>query len=36
LQELKTQGVSDVKIESLPEAQAITASNDLPQESPNV
>ena len=36
LQELKTQGVSDVKIESLPEAQAITASNDLPKESPNV
>ena len=36
LQELKTQGVSDVKIESLPETQAITASNDLPQESPNV
>jgi len=28
--------VSDVKIESLPEAQAITASNDLSQESPNV
>ena len=36
LQELKTQGVSDVKIESLPETQAITASNDLSQESPNV
>ena len=36
LQELKTQGVSDVKIESLPEASTITASNDLPQESPNV
>ena len=36
LQELKTQGVSDVKIESLPEAPTITASNDLPQESPNV
>ena len=36
LQELKTQGVSDVKIESLPEAPAITASNDLPKESPNV
>ena len=36
LQELKTQGVSDVKIESLPETQAITASNDLPKESPNV
>ena len=36
LQELKTQGVSDVKIESLPETQAIIASNDLSQESPNV
>jgi hypothetical protein len=36
LQELKTQGVSDVKIESLPETQSITASNDLPKESPNV
>jgi hypothetical protein len=36
LQELKTQGVSDVKIESLPEVPTITASNDLPQESPNV
>ena len=36
LQELKTQGLSDVKIESLPEAAAITASNDLPKESPNV
>jgi hypothetical protein len=36
LQELKTQGVSDVKIESLPEAQAITPSNDFPQGSPNV
>ena len=36
LQELRTQGVSDVKIESLPETQAITASNDLPKESPNV
>jgi hypothetical protein len=36
LQELKTQGVSDVKIESLPEAQAVTARTDLPQESPNV
>jgi hypothetical protein len=36
LQELKAQGVSDVKIESLPEASAITASNDLPQEAPNV
>jgi hypothetical protein len=36
LQELKTQGVSDVKIESLPEAPTNTASNDWPQESPNV
>jgi hypothetical protein len=36
LQELKTQGVSDVKIESLPEAQAVTPSNDFPQGSPNV
>jgi hypothetical protein len=36
LQELKAQGVSDVKIESLPEAQAITPSNDFPQGSPNV
>ena len=36
LQELKAQGVSDVKIESLPEASAITASNDLPKEAPNV
>ena len=36
LQELKAQGVSDVKIESLPEASASTASNDLPKESPNV
>jgi hypothetical protein len=36
LQELKTQGVSDVKIESLPEAAAMTASKDLPKESPNV
>jgi hypothetical protein len=36
LQELKTQGVSDVKIESLPEAQVITPSNDLPKGSPNV
>jgi hypothetical protein len=35
-QELKAQGVSDVKIESLPEASGITASNDLPQEAPNV
>jgi hypothetical protein len=36
LQELKAQGVSDVKIESLPEAPAITAGNDLPKEAPNV
>jgi len=36
LQELKAQGVSDVKIESLPEASTITASNDLPKEAPNV
>jgi hypothetical protein len=36
LQELKAQGVSDVKIESLAEAPGITASNDLPKEAPNV
>ena len=36
LQELKNQGVSDVKIESLPDSVAITASNDLPKELPNV
>jgi hypothetical protein len=36
LQELKTQGLSDVKIEILPEAAAMTASKDLPKESPNV
>jgi hypothetical protein len=36
LQELKTQGLSVVKIESLPEAAAITASNDLPKDAPNV
>ena len=36
LQELKTQGVSDVKIESLPEAAANTNSIDLPKESPSV
>ena len=36
LQELKAQGVSDVKIESLPEASAITGSDDLPKEAPNV
>jgi len=33
LQELKAQGVSDVKIESLPE---VPASNDLHKEAPNV
>jgi hypothetical protein len=33
LQELKAQGVSDVKIESLSE---VPASNDLPKEAPNV
>ena len=36
LQELKTQGLSDVKIESLPDAAAMAASKDLPKESPNV
>ena len=36
LQELKNQGVSDVKIESLPDTVAMTASNDLPKELPNV
>ena len=36
IQELKTQGLKDVKIESLSEAVAMTASNDLPKESPNV
>jgi len=36
LQELQAQGVSDVKIESLPEASAITSSNDLPKDEPNV
>ena len=36
LQELKTQGLSDVKIEILPEAAAMIASKDLPKESPNV
>ena len=36
LQELKTQGLSDVKIEILPEAAAMTASKDLPKEAPNV
>ena len=36
LQELKMQGVSDVKIESLPETVAMTASNELSKEAPNV
>jgi hypothetical protein len=36
LQELKAQGVSDVKIESLPEAPGITGSDDLPKEAFNV
>ena len=36
LQELKTQGVNDVKIESLLEAVANAPINDLPKESPNV
>ena len=36
LQELKTQGVNNVKIESLLEAVANTPINDLPKESPNV
>ena len=36
LQELKTQGLSDVKIEILPDAAAMTASNDPPKEAPNV
>jgi len=36
IQELKTQGVNDVKIESLPDAAAITSNNDLPTDSPNV
>ena len=36
LQELKAQGVSDVKIESLPEAAAMTASSVLSKELPNV
>ena len=36
LQELKTQGLSDVKIEILPDAAAMPASKDLPKESPNV
>jgi len=36
LQELKAQGVSDVKIESLPEAPGIIGSDDLPKEASNV
>jgi len=36
LQVLKAQGVSDVKIGSLLEASAITTSNDLPKDEPNV
>jgi hypothetical protein len=36
LQELKNQGVTDVKVESLPDTVAMTASNDLPKELPNV
>ncbi len=36
LQELKKQGLSDVKIEILPDAAAMPASKDLPKESPNV
>ena len=40
LQELKTQGVTDVRVASLPEEVARTEtsaeSNDLPQENPNV
>ena len=36
LQELKAQGVSVVKIESLAETPGITARDDLPQEAPNV
>lgn len=36
LQELINQGVSDVKIELLPDTTAMTASNDLPKEAPNV
>jgi hypothetical protein len=36
LQELKAQGVSDVKIESLPDTVAMTASNELPKKAPNV
>ena len=36
LQELKNQGVSDVKIESLSDTVAMTVGNDLPKEAPNV
>jgi hypothetical protein len=40
LQELKTQGVTDVRVESLPDAlasnEASAVSNDLQQEKPNV
>jgi hypothetical protein len=36
LQELKTQGLSDVKIESLSDAAANITRNDLPKESHNV
>jgi hypothetical protein len=36
LQELKNQGVTDVKVESLPDTVAMTASNELPKEAPNV
>jgi hypothetical protein len=36
LQELKNQGVTDVKVESLPDTVAMKASNELPKEAPNV
>jgi hypothetical protein len=36
LQELKAQGVSDVKIESLPDTVSMTASNEVPKKAPNV
>ena len=36
LQELKNQGVSDVKIESLSDTVEMTVGNDLPKEAPNV
>ena len=36
LQELKNQGVSDVKIESLPDTVTMAVGNDLPKELPNV